>query len=165
MQGLMMDRALVIPSIIDHAARYHGDTEVVSVNTLGGQHRTNYAQIRARALRMASALQKRGIWEKAQPMAVYGDNVRVSVKRLAMGEVGSAIVYGTDVVAEPRIRILMTFPADSHALISYWGAVTVSQGSAGQGDAARDFADFLAKSAAGALLATAGFLPPPRDTE
>ena len=61
MHGLMMDRQLVIPAIIDHAAQYHGDTEVVSVNTLGGQTRTNYAQIRARALRLASALEKRGM--------------------------------------------------------------------------------------------------------
>ncbi len=61
MLGLMMDRPLVISAIIDHAARFHGDTEIVSVNTDGSQHRTDYAQIRARALKMASALALRGI--------------------------------------------------------------------------------------------------------
>ncbi|HSO47889.1 MAG TPA: AMP-binding protein, partial [Rhizobiaceae bacterium] len=76
MQGLMMDRALVIPSIIEHAARYHGDTEVVSVNTLGGQHRTNYAQIRARALRMASALQKRGMRKSDRIATIAWNNYR-----------------------------------------------------------------------------------------
>ncbi len=30
MRGLMMDRPLLISSIIDHAALYHGDTEIVS---------------------------------------------------------------------------------------------------------------------------------------
>ena len=30
MLGLMMDRPLLISSIIDHAALYHGDTEIVS---------------------------------------------------------------------------------------------------------------------------------------
>ena len=76
MQGLMMDRALVIPSIIDHAAHYHGDTEVVSVNTLGGQHRTNYAQIRARALRMASALEKRGMRKSDRIATIAWNNYR-----------------------------------------------------------------------------------------
>ena len=76
MQGLMMDRALVIPAIIDHAAQYHGDTEVVSVNTLGGQHRTNYAQIRARALRMASALEKRGMRKSDRIATIAWNNYR-----------------------------------------------------------------------------------------
>ena len=76
MQGLMMDRALLIPSIIDHAAQYHGDTEVVSVNSLGGQHRSNYAQIRARALRMASALQKRGMKKSGRIATIAWNNHR-----------------------------------------------------------------------------------------
>jgi fatty-acyl-CoA synthase len=60
MQGLMMDRELLISAIIDHAALYHGDTEIVSVNTTGGETRTNYTELRARSLRLASALAKRG---------------------------------------------------------------------------------------------------------
>ena len=58
MQGLMMDRPLLISAIIDHAAQYHADAEIVSVNTTGGEHRTNYAEVRKRALKMASALEK-----------------------------------------------------------------------------------------------------------
>jgi len=61
MLGLMMDRSLTIGTIIDHAARYHGDTEIVSVDTDLKRHRMTYAQARARALKMASALQKRGM--------------------------------------------------------------------------------------------------------
>jgi fatty-acyl-CoA synthase len=76
MHGLMMDRQLVIPAIIDHAAQYHGDTEVVSVNTLGGQTRTNYAQIRARALRMASALEKRGMRRSDRIATIAWNNYR-----------------------------------------------------------------------------------------
>jgi len=76
MHGRMMDRQLVIPAIIDHAAQYHGDTEVVSVNTLGGQTRTNYAQIRARALRMASALEKRGMHRSDRIATIAWNNYR-----------------------------------------------------------------------------------------
>ena len=61
MHGLMMDRQLLISALIDHAGKYHGDTEVVSVNTTGGETRTNYATIRQRALKLASAFEKRGV--------------------------------------------------------------------------------------------------------
>ncbi|MEM7215299.1 MAG: AMP-binding protein, partial [Pseudomonadota bacterium] len=60
MLGQMMEQQLLISSIIDHAARYHGDTEVVSVNSDGTQHRTNYASIRSRAKQIGSTLTKRG---------------------------------------------------------------------------------------------------------
>lgn len=76
MQGLMMDRQLLIGSIIDHAARYHGDTEIVSVNSRGGQTRTNYAQVRARALRMASALGKRGMGRSDRIATIAWNNFR-----------------------------------------------------------------------------------------
>ena len=61
MLGQMMEQQLLISSIIEHAARYHGDTEIVSVNTDASQHRTNYASINSRAKQLASALTKRGL--------------------------------------------------------------------------------------------------------
>jgi fatty-acyl-CoA synthase len=76
MHGLMMDRQLLISSLIDHAAQYHGDTEVVSVNTLGGQHRSNYAEIRTRALKMASALAKRGLRKSDRIATIAWNNFR-----------------------------------------------------------------------------------------
>jgi acyl-CoA synthetase (AMP-forming)/AMP-acid ligase II len=76
MLGLMMDRPLVISAIIDHAARYHGDTEIVSVNTGGGQHRTTYAQLRGRALKLASALHKRGMKRSDRIATIAWNNYR-----------------------------------------------------------------------------------------
>ena len=61
MLGQMMEQELLISCIVDHAARYHGDTEIVSVNTNGGIHRTNYSELRDRSLRLGSALTKRGL--------------------------------------------------------------------------------------------------------
>ncbi|MGI9350267.1 MAG: long-chain-fatty-acid--CoA ligase [Rhizobiaceae bacterium] len=61
MLGQMMEKQLMISSIIEHAARYHGDTEIVSVNTDGSQHRTNYNSINDRARLVASALVKRDL--------------------------------------------------------------------------------------------------------
>lgn len=76
MHGLMMDRQLLISAIIDHAASYHQDTEVVSVNTNGGQHRTNYAEIRRRALKLASVFNKRGLDKSDRIATIAWNNYR-----------------------------------------------------------------------------------------
>ena len=56
MTGLMQDRPLLISSLIDFAAQYHGQTEVVSRRVEGDIHRTTWAQVAARAKRVANAL-------------------------------------------------------------------------------------------------------------
>jgi 3-(methylthio)propionyl---CoA ligase len=56
MQGLMQNHPLSISSLIEFAANYHGDTEIVSRRVEGDIHRTNYASVRLRAKRIASAL-------------------------------------------------------------------------------------------------------------
>jgi 3-(methylthio)propionyl---CoA ligase len=61
MLGQMMTQPLLISALIEHAARYHGDTEIVSVETGGGIVRTDWAGINAGAKRLASALQMFGI--------------------------------------------------------------------------------------------------------
>jgi len=59
--GLMQDRPLLISSLIDYAAHYHGGREIVTRSTEGGIHRTNYDAARLRALRVAAALRRHGI--------------------------------------------------------------------------------------------------------
>jgi acyl-CoA synthetase (AMP-forming)/AMP-acid ligase II len=61
MDGLMMDRPLLVSSLIEHAATYHGDTEIVSRTVEGPIHRTTYAQAERRAKRVANALTRLGI--------------------------------------------------------------------------------------------------------
>ena len=61
MQGLMMDRPLMISSIIDHAALYHGDTQVVSRSIEGPIHRYTYRDVGARARQVAGALATLGV--------------------------------------------------------------------------------------------------------
>jgi fatty-acyl-CoA synthase len=60
MLGLMQDWPLLVHKIIDHAALYHGDREVVSRSVEGPIVRTNYAEIAGRARRVAKALDARG---------------------------------------------------------------------------------------------------------
>jgi fatty-acyl-CoA synthase len=61
MIGLMQQYPLMISSLIVHAARHHGEAEVVS-NMGGAQlHRTTYATIERRSRRLARALDRLGV--------------------------------------------------------------------------------------------------------
>ena len=61
MHGLMMDRPLLIQSLIRYAARYHAETEIVSRTTEGPLHRYTYADAEPRAKQLAKALMRLGI--------------------------------------------------------------------------------------------------------
>ncbi len=60
-RGLMMEIPLTISSILEHAARWYGDVEVVSRRSDGGIDRSNYADVAARTAQLARALQRFGI--------------------------------------------------------------------------------------------------------
>jgi 3-(methylthio)propionyl---CoA ligase len=61
MLGLMQDRPLLISNLIEHAARHHGEAEIVSRRVEGDLHRTNYRDAAARARRVANALDRLGL--------------------------------------------------------------------------------------------------------
>ena len=61
MQGLMMDMPLLVSSILQHAARHFGDTEVVSRRVEGDIHRYTYADCERRARRLADAFVRSGV--------------------------------------------------------------------------------------------------------
>ena len=61
MLGLMQDWPLRCHRIIDHAALFHANREVVSRSVEGPIHRTTYAAIRTKALKTAQALEAEGI--------------------------------------------------------------------------------------------------------
>src|SRR3954467_777478 len=61
MQGLMQDWSLLVHRVIDHAAAQHGQRPVISRSVEGPIHRTDYAEIRRRALKVAKRLTQDGI--------------------------------------------------------------------------------------------------------
>ncbi|WP_407049596.1 long-chain-fatty-acid--CoA ligase [Methyloraptor flagellatus] len=67
MQGLMQHWPLICTKIIDHAAAQHPNRLVLSRSVEGPLHRTNYAEVRSRALKAAKRLTRDGI--------VLGDRV------------------------------------------------------------------------------------------
>ena len=66
MQGLMQHHPLMISGVIEFAATYHADTEVVSRRVEGDIHRTNYAEVNRRAKRIANALDAMNIAQSAR---------------------------------------------------------------------------------------------------
>ena len=61
MLGLMQDWQLLCHRVIDHAAIQHGRREVVSRSVEGPIHRTTYAEVRTRALKVAQRLEREGL--------------------------------------------------------------------------------------------------------
>jgi fatty-acyl-CoA synthase len=61
MQGLMMDWPLTLPSILEHAALYHPQREVVARTVEGPIHRYGYAEALVRVKRLANALLALGV--------------------------------------------------------------------------------------------------------
>ena len=61
MLGLMQDWPLLCHRIIEHAAKIHGKQEVVTRSVEGPIHRTTYAEIHQRALKVSQMLERDGI--------------------------------------------------------------------------------------------------------
>ena len=60
-----------------------------------------------------------GMWNALQPRVAEAENVRAALLLVARGETPLGVVYGSDALAEPRVRVLATFPEDSHPPIIY----------------------------------------------
>jgi fatty-acyl-CoA synthase len=81
MQGLMQNWPLTVDRILDHAATWHGDREIVSRSVEGPIVRTTYAQVRDRARRLSNVLKGMGVgrgdrvatlaWNTARHMEVW----------------------------------------------------------------------------------------------
>ena len=70
------------------------------------------------------ALEKLDVWTAVQPKLAQADNVRAALLLVARGEAKFGIVYATDAKAEPKVKVVDTFPEDTHAPIVYPIAVT-----------------------------------------
>ncbi|MDW4497829.1 long-chain fatty acid--CoA ligase [Sulfitobacter sp. D35] len=76
MLGQMMPTQLLISTLIDHAARYHGDAEIYSVNTGGGVETTCWREIGRNARRLGSALTALGLDPQARCATIAWNNRR-----------------------------------------------------------------------------------------
>ena len=73
-----------------------------------------------------AALQKLGAWQAAEPKFAMAESVRAALTLVARGEAALGIVYATDAQVEPGVKIIGTFPGDSHPPIVYPVAATTA---------------------------------------
>jgi molybdate transport system substrate-binding protein len=73
-----------------------------------------------------AALEKLGAWQAAAPKLAVAPNVRAALNVVERGEAPLGIVYATDAKVSPGVKIIGTFPADSHPAIIYPVAATVT---------------------------------------
>ncbi|HTT99430.1 MAG TPA: molybdate ABC transporter substrate-binding protein [Rhizomicrobium sp.] len=100
-----------------------------------------------------ASLTSLGVWDSVQGHLASAENVRVALSYVARGEAPLGIVYTTDAMAEPRVKIVGEFPDSSHAPILYPIALTKDA----KPDA-RAFLDFLKGPEAASIFGKAGFI-------
>jgi molybdate transport system substrate-binding protein len=65
------------------------------------------------------ALESLGVLASVEPKLAQADNVRNALTLVARGEARFGIVYATDAKADPKVKLVGTFPASSHSPIVY----------------------------------------------
>ena len=66
-----------------------------------------------------AAFESLGVWKALQPRVAEAESVRAALMLVARGEAPLGVVYGSDAKAEPDVRVVATFPADSHPPVIY----------------------------------------------
>ncbi len=101
-----------------------------------------------------AALTKLGVWGTVDTKIAGAENVRAALAFVARGETPLGIVYRTDALAEPRVRVVAAFPGELHAPIVYPAAIVAGQDS----PAARALLDALSGVTARVVWQKYGFV-------
>jgi molybdate transport system substrate-binding protein len=134
---LEIDRRLDIGALIDPDARIvTGDPTNVPVGM--------YAK---------SAFENLGLWTSVEPLLARVDNVRAALALVERGEAPLGIVYATDARASERVKVVGTFPPDSHPPITYPFAIVAGRDT----PSVRRFFRHLTTGPAAAVYESLGF--------
>lgn len=100
-----------------------------------------------------AALTSLGQWDKVKDRVVGAESVRAALALVERGEAIAGIVYSTDAVVARNVKVVATFPADSHPPVEYPFEIVKGQ----DNDATRAFFAFLTGADAKAVYARYGF--------
>ena len=100
-----------------------------------------------------AAFESLGMWNALAPRVAESENVRAALLLIARGEAPLGVVYRSDAQAEPRVKVLATFPDDSHPPIMY----PVARVAAGTHPSAAGFVQWLQSAEADAIFRKHGF--------
>ena len=125
MLGLMQDVPLTLDGIIDHAARWHGASEIVSRDAEGRISRTTYADLRRRARQVSNALLAEGVgpgdrvatmaWNGARHLAAWYGTIGIGAvlhtlnPRLFPEQIAYIVNHAEDrlILADPACKPLI----------------------------------------------------------
>ena len=99
------------------------------------------------------ALESLGVFAGVEPKLAQADNVRNALNLVSRGEAKFGIVYATDAKADPKVKLVGTFPASSHSPIVYPVALVAASANP---DAAL-FLAYLTSRAAAKIFLEQGF--------
>ncbi len=102
------------------------------------------------------ALTNLGMWETTEPRLARADNVRAALALVERGESPLGIVYGTDAAISKGVKIIATFPANSHPAITYPVAIMKDM----KNPASTHLLDYLTSAKASAIFRQYGFTVP-----
>jgi len=99
------------------------------------------------------ALESLGVFASVEPKLAQTDNVRGALALVSRGEAKFGIVYATDAKADPKVKVVGTFPESSHSPIVYPVALT----DASANPNAAFFLAYLSSQAATKIFLEQGF--------
>jgi molybdate transport system substrate-binding protein len=105
-----------------------------------------------------AALTQLGVWDKISSRVVSAENVRAALNFVVRGEAPLGVVYRSDAISEPGVRVVATFPDSTHAPIVYPGALVAGHDTA----AAYKLLDLLRSAPEQAIFREYGFDAPPK---
>ncbi len=100
-----------------------------------------------------AALTSLGVWDETAPKVAGAENVRAALAYVARGEAPLGIVYATDAKSDPSVKVVDTFPEDSHPPVVYPVALTASS----TNPEAKAFLAFLSSPDAAKVFEDEGF--------
>src|ERR1700739_2435605 len=121
----MMQMPLMISSLIRHADRYHGDTQIVSRLTEGGIHRYTYTDAHRRARQLARALGSLGVRPGEPIGTLAGNNHRHFEIYYAVSGMGSVCHTINPRLFPEQIAYIVNHADDSYVLFDITFAALV----------------------------------------
>ena len=100
-----------------------------------------------------ASLEKLGAWDGVKDKIAQAESVRAALLLVARGEAPLGIVYQTDAAADPTVKIVGTFPENSHPPIIYPIALTKDSNNPD----ARALLNFIRSAAARPIFERQGF--------
>ena len=97
-----------------------------------------------------------GMWQALQPRMAMSRDVRAALNLVVLRQCPLGIVYRSDAVSEPRVKVLATFPSTSHKPIVYPVAIVKGH----DDDASRALLAALESARAAAVFRHWGFEVP-----